>query len=283
MNAPAIPSDPGSKTILERRISEYARAQHQTEGRVRVTISQVIVAQMIPDALVKGGSGMKFRFGMKFARDSKDLDAAWRGEQEDFAAGLRHRLSKGWGPFAGTVKTLPLRHDERAGYPAMQPYAVKLAAYRRDFQTVVVEVGWDELGATHDGSAELIDLAEIAEMFAGLGLPRPDPVRVIAVHHQIAQKIHACTEPGNDRAHDLVDLQLLWPESEADLDLVAATAWRQFQWRQRQPFPGVFDPAPGWEDKYLEAASGLGVLGSPTDAASWLRMRLADLASRNHR
>jgi hypothetical protein len=31
---------------------------------------------------------------------------------------------------------------------------------------------------------------------------------------QVAQKLHACTAPGSERAHDLVDLQLLEPDAD---------------------------------------------------------------------
>jgi hypothetical protein len=43
-------------------------------------------------------------------------------------------------------------------------------------------------------------------------------VELIDQEHQIAQKIHAVTDPDYARAHDLVDLQLLW---DAGPDLVS--------------------------------------------------------------
>lgn len=280
MNAAAQVGAPGSKNVLERRISEYARTHRQTDRRVRITISQTVVAQMMPDALIKGGSGMKFRLGMAFARDSKDLDAAWRADHAQFVEALETNLRTGWGPFSGTVKAVPPRHGEVAGYPGMRPNAVRLSVYRRDFQTVTVEVGWDELGATQDGSAELASTQDIGDMFVMLGLPRPKPVRIIAVHHQIAQKIHACTEPGSERAHDLVDLQLLWPEDEVDLTVVATTTRRQFEWRRKHAFPGVCTPTTDWEGVYREAAAGLDVRATVAEAAEWLNERLVELASR---
>ena len=61
-------TDPGSLPILERRIGAYADSTQQQAGRIRVTIGQVVVAQLLPGALVKGGSGMKLRLGLDFAR-----------------------------------------------------------------------------------------------------------------------------------------------------------------------------------------------------------------------
>lgn len=266
--------------MLERRITEYARTSRQTEKRVRTTISQVVIAQMMPDTLIKGGSGMKFRLGMQFARDSSDLDTAWRKDQETFITTFDAKVRSGWGPFTGTVKAITPRHSESAGYPGMRPYEVKLNVYGRDFQTVTVEVGWDELGATQDGSAELADPSDIADMFERLGLTRPAPIKIIAAHHQIAQKIHACTEPGSQRAHDLVDIQLLWPEADEEINLVAATTRRQFEWRNKHPFPGICSPTPEWAGMYSAAAEGLDVYGTVEQAAAWLNSQLVELKMR---
>lgn len=278
MNSPVRP--PGSQAELARRIERYASQNSQTVGRVRVTIGQVVVAQLMPSAVVKGGSGMKFRLGSKFTRDSKDLDVAWRSEQSVFAGLLSENLRAGWGPFAGVLLEQHPRHEGRGGYPPMQPYLVKLTIYNRAFCTVKVEVGWDELGATEDGSDELLDPQGIVEMFLALGLDRPEPVRLLAPHHQIAQKIHACTEPGSVRAHDLVDLQLLWPQDEEGLDLVAATTRRQFAYRRLHDFPGKCTPSPDWEESYRVAGEGLDVIDGVDDAAAWLNAKLEDLATR---
>ena len=50
---------------------------------------------------------------------------------------------------------------------------------------------------------------------AGFGLPTPDHLAGISMRYQIAQKVHACTDPHeppdyvNDRARDVVDLVLI--------------------------------------------------------------------------
>lgn len=274
-------TDPGSMAVLERRMGAYADATQQQAGRVRVTIGQVVVAQLLPGALVKGGSGMKFRLGLGFSRDSKDLDVTWRDAQAAFADALRTSLTAGWGPFTGQLLAKAPR--PREGTPTsyvMQPYVVKLAAYGRPFNTVVLEVGYDELGATTDGSGELLLPNQIVDMFTALGLPQPQPVPILAVHHQIAQKIHACTEPGSERAHDLVDLQLLWPTDEDNVELVSVTTERLFMFRQAHAFPGRCTVGPDWPTAYVEAATGLDVITEVEAAAVWLNERLADLARR---
>ena len=44
--------------------------------RLRRILGAVIVAQMIPGGVLKGGSAMKIRFGDDATRFTKDLDAA---------------------------------------------------------------------------------------------------------------------------------------------------------------------------------------------------------------
>lgn len=117
-------------------------------------------------------------------------------------------------------------------------------------------------------------------MFAHLGLPAPQPVAIIAPHHQIAQKIHACTEPGSERAHDLVDLQLLWPADDAGLSLVADTTRRLFAFRRGHQFPGTCRVGPDWSRTYDEAAQGLPVIPEVTEAARWLNIQLVELRDR---
>ena len=272
-------SDPGGLAVLERRISAYARETQQSAGPVRVTVAQVVVAQALPSALVKGGSGMKFRLGTKFTRGSKDLDVAWREEQEEFATQMRSALESGWGPFRGQLVAKSQRpHPGVPDSYIMQPYVVRLTAYRKSFATVVLEVGYDDLGATTDGSGETILSSDITAMFTALGLPEPTPVAILAVHHQIAQKIHACTEPGSERAHDLVDLQLLWPTEDSDKELVAQTTRRLFAFRRGHVFPGKCRVGPTWSSAYSEAARGLAVEADVHVAAEWLNGRLAEMA-----
>lgn len=274
-------SDPGSLAILERRISALADSTQQPAGRLRVTIAQVVIAQLLPGALVKGGSGMKIRLGLGFSRDSKDLDVAWRSAQEDFAGALRTSLTSGWGPFSGRLLAKSQRpQGETPTKYVMQPYAVKLDAYGRPFATVVLEVGYDELGALEDGTSELMLPNEISGLFTSLGLPAPEPVHVLAAHHQIAQKIHACTEPGSERAHDLVDLQLLWPKDEPGLNLVALTTQRLFAFRKGHPFPADCIVGSDWPIAYVEAAAGLDVLPTVDAAATWLNIQLSTFVDR---
>ena len=51
----------------------------------RSLIANAIVGQMLPDAVVKGGSSLKIRFGDAFSRATTDLDAARSVSKDEFA------------------------------------------------------------------------------------------------------------------------------------------------------------------------------------------------------
>ena len=135
--------------------------------------------------------------------------------------------------------------------------------------TVPLEVGHDEIGDTADAVLRLAP--DLLALFETLGLAPPGPVRVLAVHHQIAQKLHACTVAGSDRAHDLVDLQLLESSEPGPLDfpLTRTTAKRLFASRQAHAWPPTIASHPTWEPLYRDAAEGLSVHQDLGEACAW--------------
>lgn len=100
--------------------------------------------------------------------------------------------------------------------------------------------------------------------------------------HQIAQKLHAASAPGSDRAHDLVDLQLLEAGEDLDLGTVATTCRRPFTYRKQQQWPPTLTAGDGWDDLYLAAADGLDVLASIDDAVTWVNAFVKRIADANN-
>ena len=88
--------------------------------------------------------------------------------------------------------------------------------------------------------------------------------------HQIAQKIHACTVPGSDRARDLVDLQLLGTREQLDLAMVRATCIRLFDYRKAHSWPPSVVDGADWDTLYAEAAEGLDVTADVAAAIEWV-------------
>jgi hypothetical protein len=125
---------------------------------------------------------------------------------------------------------------------------------------------------------------DVIELFAGLGLAAPDPIPVMAVHHQVAQKLHAVTFPGNLRAHDLVDLQLLAREP-IDIELTRQTVERLFRFRAKHAWTTHVVVGRGWDTLYLAASQGLDVARDVDTAVAWAndfidRLAAAELEER---
>jgi hypothetical protein len=127
-----------------------------------------------------------------------------------------------------------------------------------------------ELSAVEAGSAERHDKI-VSTALTLVGLPESDAVPCMTLPWQVAQKVHACTdgpEPlrTNDRAHDLVDLQLLEAllPSEQLADTRAACI-AVFQARAKHPWPPRVVAHPHWGPIYVRALEGLEELGlAPT-------------------
>ena len=83
---------------------------------------------MIGEGVVKGGTGLKFRYGEDMSRVTLDLDAAWRTGLDEFLRDLKSRLASGWCGFTGEV--VVSRPASPRGVPfeyVMQPCDVKLS------------------------------------------------------------------------------------------------------------------------------------------------------------
>lgn len=133
----------------------------------------------------------------------------------------------------------------------MHPYRVTLSFLGREWAGLDVEVSDPEI-EPHAHARREIDgeLIELSERFGFGGL---QPVELIDLEYQMAQKIHAVTDPDYARAHDLVDLQLLW-DAGPDLLALQALCLRTFAFRRAQEWP----PLPlrvmdGWEPAYRDA------------------------------
>jgi hypothetical protein len=86
-----------------------------------------------------------------------------------------------------------------------QRFDVQLQYKGKAFSTIQIELALDGVGA-----ADMVDGIDLG--FFGLDAP---PIPCMSIPLQMAQKLHACTDPydgegrENDRARDLVDLWLL--------------------------------------------------------------------------
>jgi hypothetical protein len=117
-----------------------------------------------------------------------------------------------------------------------------------------------------------------APSLAGFGLPSPDHLTSLSMAYQIAQKVHACTDPHdppasvNDRARDVVDLLLLRDLIDATqhptLSEVRAAIEDIFTTAPRKPERSARRPAPGRREALRIRTGGRASPEPPTPQAS---------------
>lgn len=307
---------PRTRAGFEERLVSIAEAMGIPVERARRLLGAVIVAQMLPAGVaVKGGIGVKIRVGETGTRATQDLDVAARDRDRAVEA-LTANLKRGWGlapatknalkkdpnagprvAFFGTVRPKP--QATPVGVPTqyvMQPYAVSLhfLTARDIVASVLLEIGIDEFDGSTTTPPGLALSEQVAAAVAALGCGAAAPVSVISIEQQLAQKIHAVTDPGEDRGHDLVDIQVLWRQATnvldgVDLPMLADLCRRTFTYRSTsralaQRAPHTWPPDTGhvltlasqYEAALVEATAGLGEapegIAADIEAAElWLR------------
>jgi Nucleotidyl transferase AbiEii toxin, Type IV TA system len=145
-----------------------------------------------------------------------------------------------------------------------------------EFGTTSFEVAIDEQTGGHQ------DLIESGAIPLGhFSIEQPGVIPCLDVAYQIAQKIHACTEPiegGNDRVRDIVDIWLLEPLLEpADYPALRSAVAETFQRRARHTWPPPVQPSPSWAADYPKLVT------SHPDAPATLTDAVAYLTTLIHR
>lgn len=127
---------------------------------------------------------------------------------DDFSEQLAGSLAAGREDFTGALV------EERQAHPrnvppqyVMQPFSVKLSYNGKSWMTIDLEVGYNKISDTDE--PDLVLPEDANAILEGLGFPPLGPIPVMALHHQIDQKLHAVSVPGSMRVHGLIDLQLL--------------------------------------------------------------------------
>lgn len=276
---------PRSAQSLAQRVENLCRDQEIPVGRARRLIGVIVVGQILRATevgIVKGASNIEVRLGTARTRVSSDLDTVRRGTLEEYQGTLERALREGWHGFTGI-----LRDEGQISAPVPTAYRprrfrLKLSFRGGDFVSFTFEVSAEEVGSLVE--PEDVHPTEAADWFAALGLPAPDPVPVLPLAHQIAQKLHACTAPDadgwvNDRAHDLVDLQLaLEAIGVTELGKIREVAERLFRSRQLHSWPPHVTPREGWEAAYEKQAQGLGVRPDLDAAVAWANELISSIA-----
>ncbi len=234
----------------------------------RAIVANAIVAQMLPNGSVKGGSAIKMRLGDGATRFTTDLDVARASALSDFSEKLAASLAAGWEGFTGSLI------EERKAHPknvppqyVMQPFSVKLSYNGKSWVTVDLEVGHNEIGDANE--PDLVSPEDANAILENMGFPPLEPIPVMALRHQIAQKLHAVSAPGSMRAHDLIDLQLLDAAYEGDYSNVRETCVRLFAYRKMQTWPPSIKENAGWRIAYTDQLPDGKLARTSADAVAW--------------
>lgn len=257
---------PTSVRSLEQRIRNIEGVESLALRR-RVGMALVVVGQMLPEGAIKGGSAMALRYG-RVTRFTQDLDATRVQPLTRFHSDFEDSLAAGWAGFTGRLieKSAPRPTGVPTAY-VMQPFEVKLDYQGRSWCTMKFELGHNEIGDADEPEYHLAD--DLAQLFTEVGLEAPKPVRVMRADHQVAQKLHAVSDVGSERARDLVDLQLLDRGEDLDLSEVRTTCIRLFEYRRQQAWPPTIEAGEGWDTLYDAAVEDINVLTDVDDAVAW--------------
>ena len=257
---------PNSKRNLDMAIRRLGASAEEYVAN-RTLVANAIVGSLMPHGAVKGGSAMKIRYGDEATRASNDLDAARRVGIDEFAEEFGEALAVGWEGFTGRL--VQGRQAHPRGVPAayiMQPFDVRLSYLGVPWCTVPLELGHNEIGDAD--SPDMLVPADANGLLAAMGFPCLGPIATMGLRHQVAQKLHGASCAGSDRAHDLIDLQIIAAGGGLDLAAVRETCARLFAYRKQQAWPPAIVKGEGWEELY-DAQRVPGVLPTVDEAVEW--------------
>ena len=225
----------------------------------------------------KGGAALELRFGHR-ARDSKDVDGAYRGDVEECRQLVAEAVGRGWSEFTGTVSDGELITNTGLARPPLR-FRVKLFYKGKEFMTLPFEVSEAE-----GRSLESVERLRPAVSLRPVQLPDTEEIPFLPIAYQIAQKLHACTEDlgderANDRARDLVDLLLieeLAVTSEMYAEIREACV-ETFAIRGKHDWPPTIVIWPGWELLWERLAEEEGIEFSVAEAAERVQQLVKQL------
>jgi hypothetical protein len=264
------PKRPKTVNRLQQLITEWERESGQPVRRLNLRVASMMLAGALRSAVdddgtvlfvTRGGVAMELRAGEK-ARVTGDVDLVLRGDPDSLLAHLDASLADDYEQFSferNEPQPLELR-------PHVHRIRVKVAFRTKPFMTLVVEIAPVEAGGDEIEEIAAHDLSII-------GLDGPEIIPVLAVRWQIAQKLHAVTEPPlrpggeNPRYWDLIDLQLLQALTGENLAPVKEACQRIFAARGQQTWPPHITTYPDWSDRYTTMASSLNMPIADLDEA----------------
>jgi hypothetical protein len=213
--------------------------------------------------VVKGGSALELRYESR-ARATRDIDLEFTGALDETHEVVAACVGAGWSGFGGRVLD-PQPLSIPWGSVAGQRLTAQLTYLGRPFAKIPLEVV--------TGKSPEVEYVQSLRLDP-VGLPSPDPIPCLSLPYQVAEKLHACTDPldgerPNDRVSDLMDLILI---EDLSPDLGLSDTKRAcvvvFTERSTHPWPPVVSSSPRLDQLWnaLVADTGFSI-STLTDAA----------------
>jgi len=189
---------------------------------------EAVAQGAIPFFFVKGGVAIELRLGLA-ARATRDLDIGLCAPAEELLPAFDASLAVGFGDFR-----LRRRGEARVLDNGARSLQVTVEYVGRPFATVDVDLA----EATIDVRTDPVEPIALHE----LGLMHPRAVPCLSLTEQVAQKIHALTEPGprgrvNMRARDVLDVLLLDARLSLDTEAITQACVSIFAQRATHEWP----------------------------------------------
>lgn len=274
------PKKPNSCTNLNKALIRLAGSDAAYLA-IRSMMATVIVGQFLPNGVVKGGSQLKLRYGYQHCRYTMDFDTVRNCELDLFLKTLREGLAAGWDDFTADLYIRPQASPKAVPFEyIMQPVDVKLKYKGQPWCNILLEIGHNELGAADE--TENVPLPEeVVSAFKLLGFPIPNPIPLMPLKYQVAQKLHGLSAKKSDRVRDLIDLQLIFKSEDLPLAPIREICERLFLYRNTHSWPPRIVQGEEWATLYDVQRGELDVLPSVERAIDWVNILIHKINAAN--
>lgn len=186
--------------------------------------------RQLPPFLVKGGFALEARFRTR-ARASRDIDFVIEAKKRELVDAAIEAMRFEWSGFSFRMKGEPEEREHSYRFEVSATYKA------REWSTFEVELV----------AGQVVDPEMVGPYpLDCFGLERPSDVPCMNVYEQIAQKLHAVTDPDEDRPRDLVDIFLISQQIELEAESLRLAAQTTFLQRAKQSWPCTIALRDGW-------------------------------------
>lgn len=226
---------PNSIRILDSWVRDAEKIIGTRGERARWVLSSTIVAAALQRALmaddtplfvIKGGVFIERSLNLQ-ARATKDLDTLFRGTLDEFENAVDDALAEPWGVLELSRSQVEIIEGARIRLKPRR-FHIRLDIRGKRWANIKVEASFKE------GSIDKQIGTIPAPSTTFFGIDQPAELATITMAYQVAQKLHACTDPHNPpaeanlRVRDLVDLVLIkhafYPDGAGLSEIQAAAA-----------------------------------------------------------